>query len=111
MMLNKEEIIVAEYLDKLKLKWNRNKKGFKYFDTDNKIKKYYPDFYIENYDFYIEYKGWVTEKMIHKMKNAVENNDFNLLIIYTKNKKFKHLGYNLENLIENPNSLLEKLKN
>ena len=58
MMLNKEEIIVAEYLDKLKLKWNRNKKGFKYFDLDNKIKKFYPDFYIKNYNFYIEYKGF-----------------------------------------------------
>ena len=47
--------------------------------------------------------------MIHKMNDSVERNKFNLLIIYTNNKKFKHLGYNLENLIKNPNSLLEKM--
>ena len=109
MMLNREEIIVAEHLDKLKLKWNRNKKGFNYLDLDNKYRKFYPDFYIEDYDFYVEYKGWVIEKMTHKMINAIDNNDIKLLIIYTNNKKFKHLGYNLENLIDDPNSLLDKM--
>ena len=109
MMLNKEEIILAAQLDLLKLDWCRNKKSFNYIDLEGKQRKYYPDFYIKNYNFYIEYKGWIIDKMIHKMKDAVNRNNIKLLIVYTNNKRFQHLGYNLQNIIEDPNSLIKKL--
>ena len=107
MKLNKEEIEVAKILDKLKLNWCRNKKFFNYVDIDGNPRKFYPDFYVSNFDLYVEYKGWVTDKMEHKMKNALENNDFKLLIIYGNDKRYKNKGLNLKDL-QNDNSLLYK---
>lgn len=105
MKLNKEEILVAQILDILKLTWNRNFKGFIYFDNNNKKRKFYPDFYIKEYDLYLEYKGWITDKMKYKMDNAKINNNFNLFILYGNDKRYNNLGINLNELINNPNLL------
>lgn len=107
MKLNKEEIEVAKILDNLKLNWKRNKKFFNYVDIDGKYKKFYPDFYVSDFDLYVEYKGWVTDKMEHKMNNSLENNEFNLLIIYGNDKRYRDMGLNLLSL-QNDNSLFYK---
>lgn len=109
--LNKDEIEVAKVLDILNIKWVRNKKGFEYTDLKNKKRKYYPDFYIEDYDFYIEYKGYVTEEMTHKMKNSLHNNKFKLLIIYSNDKRYRDLGLNLSEIIENPDLIIKNITN
>ena len=73
--LNKSEIEVAKILDLLNIDWERNLKGFPYIDLNGKNRNYYPDFYVKEYDFYIEFKGFVTESMNHKMVDAVEKNN------------------------------------
>lgn len=95
MKLNKEEIKVAKKLDELKLNWIRNINYFKYITIDGKERKFYPDFYIEDNDLYVEYKGWVTNEMKHKMSDSLKRNNFNLLIIYGNDKRYKNLGLNL----------------
>ena len=82
--LNQDEIRVATIFDKLKIRWSRNKNGFKYLTLDNIERKYYPDFYLHDYDCYVEYKGWTINVMEHKMKDTKEKNNFKLLIIYSK---------------------------
>jgi hypothetical protein len=109
MMLNKDEIIVAKCLDNLKLDWHRNWKGFEYIDENGKRKKYYPDFYVDNFDYYVEYKGWVTQKINHKMSNALENNNFKLLIIYSNDKRYRDLGLNLEQITNNNNLIIDNI--
>ena len=56
------ELAVAKYLDSLNVVWRRNKKRFKYY---NEIKKrestYCPDFYIEDWNTYLEVKGYETD--------------------------------------------------
>ena len=97
--LNKEEILVAIILDKLKLNWNRNWKSFIYEDKEtSKIKKFYPDFYIKDFDLYLEYKGWLTDSMRHKMKDAKLKNDFNLLIVVGEDKRFSNDCLNIKEL-------------
>lgn len=100
MKLNKEEIKIANILDELKLNWDRNKKGFLYFDLNKNKRKYYPDFYIKELNLYVEYKGWVTEKINHKMNDSLKRNNFNLLIVYSMDKRYKNLGINLSTLKE-----------
>lgn len=52
------------------IKIKRNKIGFNYI-YKNKIKKYYPDFIIDN--TYIEIKGFITEDWPEKQKQFKEN--------------------------------------
>jgi hypothetical protein len=109
MKLNKDEIEVAKVLDKLKLKWKRNWKGFRYTTQDGKLRKYYPDFYVENKDIYIEYKGFVTEKMIHKMNESQKVNNFKLLIIYSDDERYKNMGLSLSEIKKDNKLLLNGL--
>lgn len=110
MKLNIDEIEVAKVMDNLNIKWYRNTNGFPYIDLDGNNRKYYPDFYVEDYNYYIEYKGWVTDVMTHKMNEAKINNNLNLLIIYSNEKRYRDLGLNLKQLKDNNEILYEYLR-
>ena len=48
----------AELLDTNNIKWIKNKdKFFAYRDMSGKSRKYYPDFYLPDYDYWVEIKG------------------------------------------------------
>lgn len=110
MKLNSFEIKVAEVLDSLKLNWNRNWKGFNYTTLDGNERKYYPDFYVSDFDAYVEFKGWVTEHSSHKMNDAAKKNNLKLIIIYSIDKRYKELGINIKEIIDNPNILINEMK-
>lgn len=56
------ELKVAKYLDSIGVKWKRNKERFEYNNTlKNRISTYCPDFYVKDWDEYIEVKGYKTE--------------------------------------------------
>ena len=109
MKLNKDEIEVAECLDSIKVNWQRNNSsGFSYINLKGKSRKFYPDFYLPEENLYIEFKGWVTKEMTHKMNDALSKNDFNLLIVYGRDKRYRDLGLNLEDISLNPKLLFNK---
>jgi predicted nucleic acid-binding Zn ribbon protein len=97
MSLNKEEIEVAKILDNRKIIWNRNKKGFPYITKEGNQRNYYPDFIINDVQ-YIEYKGWITDEMTHKMEDAKTKNNLNLLIVVSSNKRYVHMGISIDEL-------------
>lgn len=99
MKLNSEEIKAAQYLDSISYIWSRNWKGFPYVDFEGEDRKFYPDFYLKDLDLYVEYKGWITDKMRHKMNMANKNNaDLKLLIIVGDNKRYFDDGIPLAKL-------------
>lgn len=55
------EVNFAKYLDSKNIKWERCKEQFDYY-FENINHKYTPDFYLPDYDLYIEIKGCPTEK-------------------------------------------------
>jgi hypothetical protein len=56
------ELRVANYLDNLGVKWFRNKKRFDYFNPiKNRKATYCPDFFVEDWNTYLEVKGYKTE--------------------------------------------------
>jgi len=55
------EILIAEMLSENEIKWERNKKRFEYF-FEGKNRSYLPDFYLPDFDTYIEVKGYATKK-------------------------------------------------
>jgi hypothetical protein len=66
------EYELAVYLDENKINWKRNKKRFSYINEHNKQSFYTPDFYIVDFNFYIEIKGYETEKDRCKWKHFTE---------------------------------------
>lgn len=64
----------AKYLDDHNIKWERPNKYFDYvFENENH--KYLPDFYLPDYNIYIEIKGYPTNKDFAKWEQFNENLD------------------------------------
>jgi len=92
----KWEVSFAKYLDANNIKWIRPNKGISYI-WNNEQHKYFPDFYLIEYNMYVEIKGYQTERDLCKWKevdnllvlfkndiNEIRNNIFNL------NEKISH---------------------
>jgi len=76
------EVKMAERLDFLKINWNRNSQIFlKWVDDQNIEHKYYPDFYLNDYDIYLEIKGYMTENNKIKMQKVLEQHKINLIML------------------------------
>lgn len=86
------EYNTALYLDNNNILWERPKIGFEYM-WNNKIHIYYPDFYLPEYDYYIEVKGYQRERDIYKW-NAVKN------LIIIKAKEIKQIENNQYNIFD-----------
>lgn len=84
------ESIFANYLNKNNIKWIKNKKPFRYI-FENEEHSYYPDFYLEDFNLYVEIKGQETERDKAKYKvvdnllvlrakeiNEINKNEFNI---------------------------------
>lgn len=77
------ELLVAKWLDENNVKWTRSVKYFLY-EWNGSLKRYFPDFYLEEFDLFIEVKGYEILKDIAKWK-VVPNllilklNEINLL--------------------------------
>lgn len=74
----------VEFLNENKINWSRNNTGFRY-QFNNDTKTYFPDFYLEDYDVFVEVKGYQTEKDIAKWQNFPKK----LLIV--KKEELKNL--------------------
>lgn len=70
------ELKFAQLLDKYNIEWAKNcgAVAFKYKDSLEKERKYYPDFYLPKYDMWVEIKGryYDNELTAYKLK-AVGN--------------------------------------
>ena len=55
------ELKTAKYLDKLNVVWERNLKRFPYKNLNGSESTYCPDFYVKDWNSYIEVKGYETE--------------------------------------------------
>jgi len=76
------ELYFARWCDFENIKWEKNKKGFNYEWNGERI--YYPDFYLEDFDLYVEVKGYERERDKEKWKSVQ-----NLLVI--KKKEIKEI--------------------
>lgn len=62
------ELIVAKWMDKKGIKWEHEIQSFDY--EWNGVRKYYPDFYLPDFDLYIEVKGYETDRDLAKWKSV-----------------------------------------
>ena len=69
------EKIVAETMTILKIKWERKVLVY------NKIKRYTPDFYLPDYNIYLEVKGWWKDRDIEKTELVLNEHSIDLRVI------------------------------
>ncbi len=69
------EVKCAEKLDELGIKWERDERiKLKYIDKRAQTRNYIPDFYLPDYDIYIEVKGYWTTPARWKMRSVMDRN-------------------------------------
>ena len=76
------EVILAQKLDEIDVKWIRdNTLKLPYITRGRRKRKYIPDFYLPDYNLYIEVKGYWTDAARHKMKDVQERYPNSFLIL------------------------------
>jgi hypothetical protein len=80
------ELRVSEFLNDHNIIWV-NDKRLTYYDKDGCKKHYIPDFYLPDYDYYLEPKGYYSDKNKEKMKLVLEQNEINLIMVFEKDLK------------------------
>lgn len=79
------EVAMATRLDELHIEWQRDKKiKLEYKTRGGRKRNYIPDFYLPDYDMYIEVKGYWTDAAKHKMKDVQKRNPVKILILESK---------------------------
>jgi len=73
------EVRLARHLDKLNIKWSRG--NFIPYRLGEKQRKYYPDFYLNDFDSYIEVKGYWTDESRTKISAVISQNPITLIIL------------------------------
>jgi hypothetical protein len=91
----KWELKVANLLNANNIVWIR-KIYLKYEDEKGVLKTYTPDFYLLNYNKYIEVKGYFSVKDKQKIEKVLQKNKINLIIID-------------KNIINNEDEILKKI--
>lgn len=78
---SKWEVKIAKLLDKMNIKWVRDKKYmFIWYDSQLVRHRYYPDFYLPDYDVYLEPKNkYLMKKDIYKLEEVKEMYNINLI--------------------------------
>jgi hypothetical protein len=77
--------------DSKNIKWikNNGEYFYEYIGVDSKKHKFYPDFYLEEFDFWVEIKGKLYEEKDKNFKQKLSSLK-NIYLLYSKDiKKFK----------------------
>lgn len=97
------EVELAKDLDKNKIRWIIPKR-IKYYDLNNKLHYYTPDFYLPDYDFYLDPKNdflinninpYFGYKDSDKIKWVCEQNNIKVFILNKNQLSWKYIKENL----------------
>jgi len=77
------EHICATKMDEAGIRWIRDPNMYLHYYSPkgNRKRKYIPDFYLPDFDLYLEIKGFWTMQARHKMADVQRRNDVNILLV------------------------------
>lgn len=76
---------VADWLTKNNVIWIR--RVYLSYTRDNKSRTYTPDFYLPEFDLYLEVKGYFSQADKEKLRCVVEQNNVKLILVLDKHIK------------------------
>jgi len=98
------EVMMANRLNELEIKWVRDPKmKLEYKTRGGRMRNYIPDFYLPDLDLYIEVKGYWTDAAKHKMKDVIKRNPNKICIL----ESLVEIGSLTKNIKPSSGSLLE----
>jgi hypothetical protein len=87
------ERTLSEYLNENNINWTNKIDEEFYYEWGGKTRRYYPDFYLPDYDFYIEVKGYERDRDLEKWKCKIGEK---LLVIKANEiKQIRKSEYNI----------------
>jgi hypothetical protein len=82
------ELILAQDLNRNNILWVRPK-YMNYIDSNGNLRRYHPDFYLPDYDVYLDPKNdYLIKTDIDKINRAVEYNQIKILILDRNHLKY-----------------------
>lgn len=76
------EVQCAQVFDSHNVRWLRPKKGFEWYDPNGIKHKYYPDFYLPDYDLYLDPKNpWERQKGAYKLEQIKKHHSIRLILL------------------------------
>lgn len=96
------EVQIAKWLDSNNIKWIRDRKiNLNYKDKEGKIRRYIPDFYLEDMNVYLDPKNKRVVKMQeYKISQVLKENNINLIYGEIEHIKSKVCDLLLSNYTE-----------
>lgn len=100
------ELLVAKFLTINNINWTNIIDEKITYEWVGKERRYFPDFYLIDYDIYIEVKGYERKRDLEKWKvikdkllvfkkneiNLIKNNNFDIFIILNNKRAFSSVG-------------------
>jgi len=75
------EVDLAKWMDNLNIKWKRKKLTLWWIDKNENKRRYHPDFYLPEYDIYLDPKNsYKLKQDKDKLKRVIEQN--NIVLFY-----------------------------
>ena len=76
------EVDIAKFMDENNIKWERSRKFvFLWTDINLKRRRYYPDFYLPDYDVYLDPKNkYLIIKDRFKINQVINEHKINLVV-------------------------------
>lgn len=74
------EYRVAQTLDELGIKWVRPSWSIEWIDSSNKKRKYFPDFYLEDYNIYLDPKNKHVQQNQKEKLEYLKKNYSNIIV-------------------------------
>jgi predicted nuclease of restriction endonuclease-like RecB superfamily len=100
------EVMMANRLNELDITWVRDPKmKLEYKTRGGRMRNYIPDFYLPDFDIYIEVKGYWTDAAKHKMKDIIKRNPGKICIL----ESLAEIGSLTKDIKHTPGTLGEQL--
>jgi len=94
------EKLFIDYLNLLKIKWTNKISESIFYMWEGKERRYYPDFYLPEFDIYVEVKGYERERDREKWKSVDPKR-----LIYIKKNEINKIKKGIYDIIYVINSL------
>ncbi len=103
------ELYVAQRLDLLNVKWYRPKVYLEYYTKDNKLRYYCPDFYVEDYNCFIEVKSpYILQRQNENGKIDYLKSKYNFIIWLESEESCKNFNLTKKDYNGDKPSILEE---
>lgn len=91
---SRSEARLAEYFDRVEVKWNYEPCILKWVDQHGCMRSYLPDFYLPDLDIYVEVKGWLPDGTVEKLESVeLVNNVVVKLVMTSDIKRLYKVGF------------------